>query len=475
MSMDHEENEDQESPFETENPSRRRVDRSDIPDSAQSPDRESLEDLTRGKRKRGKTIGFLLVVVLMAGALYYMFGVQGKSGSHHKKDTDTLSPSDTAGASVVQQAKQAGVQLEQQRKAAEEAAAKRHDPNSAADATIGEPATVGVPPMGGPAGSGVGANGPEAAAIAEAKKESEKQAEKEAEIAAAPLQANDVQTLRASDSEQTRAGTSATDDLTKTLTEQLKGTQAAAERQLDKVAQAAASSDSQNNAASARTTATSKAAQEDQWLASQKADDSDPTKMHAAPDSPIVGEGTPVRAVLITGLNTDLPGSVTAIVTSDVYDTVTGQSLMIPKGSRLLGAYSHDVKVGQERVLIAMTRLVRPDGSWIDLSGTTGSELDGSAGLVGDVNNHFWKIFGSALVIGAATLLVDRADTNVTVTTGESTTQEGGTIFAQTLQQVVQNLLQKNESISPTITRDGGTQFIFMVRHDLAFTPYNRT
>ncbi|WP_321816709.1 MULTISPECIES: TrbI/VirB10 family protein [unclassified Paraburkholderia] len=463
--------EDEDSPFAAENPSRRRVDRSDIPESSQSPDREPLEDLTRGKRKRGKTAGFILVVALLAGALYYVFVVQGKSGGHHKKDTDTLTPSDAAGTNVVQQAKQAGLQLEQQRNDEAAAAAKRHDPNAAAAATIGG--------MGGPQSAlALPANGASAAAeaaAAEEKKELEARAEKAAEIAAAPLEATNVQTLRASDATAASGATASADDMTKTLTDQLKANQAAADKQFDRAMKQAETSTNTSNTASATSTATSRASQEDQWLAAQKADDSEATRMHAAPSSPVVGEGTPVRAVLITGLDTDLPGSITAMITSDVYDTVTGQQLMIPKGSRLSGQYSHDIKEGQERVLIAMTRLVRPDGSWIDLSGTTGAEMDGSSGLVGDVNNHFWKIFGSALVIGAATLLVDRADTNVTVSTGASTTQEGGTIFAQTLQQVVQNLLQKNENIAPTITRDGGTQFIFLVRHDLAFTPYNRT
>ncbi|KAF7963345.1 hypothetical protein AWV80_10475 [Cupriavidus sp. UYMU48A] len=145
---------------------------------------------------------------------------------------------------------------------------------------------------------------------------------------------------------------------------------------------------------------------------------------------------------------------------------------MIPKGSTLTGSYNHDIKVGQGRVLIAITRLIRPDGSWIDLSGTTGSEMDGTSGLESDVNNHFWKIFSSAMVVGAATLLLDKSQQNVTVNQGLGTTQLGGTIFAQTLQQVVAGLLSRNKDIPPTLSRSGGTEFIFMVRNDLALTQY---
>ncbi len=77
-------------------------------------------------------------------------------------------------------------------------------------------------------------------------------------------------------------------------------------------------------------------------------------------------------------------------------------------------------------------------------------------------------------MIGAATLLLDQSQQNVTINQGLGTTQMGGTIFAQTLQQVVTDLLSRNQNIPPTLTRSGGTQFIFMVRHDLALSPYYR-
>ncbi|WP_145962417.1 TrbI/VirB10 family protein [Paraburkholderia fungorum] len=475
-----EEIEEQDSPFEAANPSRRRVDPSDIPDSVQAPEREAVEDLTRGKRKKGKTLGFLLMLALLGGGLYYMYGMSDKPSSHRRKSQDTLTPSEMAGSTVVSGAKAAEAQVEQQRRqaaaaaAASAAAAKGLDPNAAAAAVIGAGGTGGA----------VGASGAAAplsasqaaAAAAAAKQEADAKAAKEAEIAASPLQANDVQILRTEDAGRSSAPQSPADQLAQSLNDQMKTNQAAADRQMDRIMQMSTSYGGQGGSGGANPIASaSRAAQQDQWLASQRNDDSAPTQMHAAPAMPVVSEGTPVRSVLLTGLDTDNPGRVKAMVTSDIYDTVTGRSLMIPKGSILTGDASHDVKVGQDRVLIAMTRLIRPDGSWIDLSGTTGDEMDGTSGLEGDVNNHFWKIFGSALVVGAATLLLDKSQTTVTLGQGLGTTQMGGTIFAQTLQQVVSDLLSRNQNIPPTITRSGGTQFIFLVRHDLALTPYYRS
>ncbi|MBP0633131.1 MULTISPECIES: TrbI/VirB10 family protein [unclassified Cupriavidus] len=464
---------DQDLPFEAENPSRRRVDRDDMRNSVQEPERETVEELTRGKRKKGKTAGFLLVVVLLGGGLYYLYGGPDAPAGR-RRSVETLTPSETAGATVLSGAKAAEVQAEQERKQAAASAAAaaqgRVDPNAAATAAIG----TGQGGFVNSAGPNQSVSQAAAAAEAAAKQEAKEKAEKEATIAASPLLSNDVQVLRSDDGGRPGGPQSAADQLAQSFSEQMKASQASADRQMDRVLQMSTSFGGQGATGGSALGPTSNASQQDQWLNSQKSGAGTPTKMHAAPTMPIVSEGTPVRSVLLTGLDTDNPGSVKAMVTSDIYDTFTGRILMIPKGSTLTGSYNHDVKVGQNRVLIAITRLIRPDGSWIDLSGTSGAEMDGTGGLESEVNNHFWKIFSSAMVVGAATLLLDKSQQTVTVNQGLGTSQLGGTIFAQTLQQVVSTLLNRNKDIPPTLSRSGGTEFIFMVRNDLALTQYYR-
>ena len=465
----------QDFPFEAGNPSRRRVDRDEMRNSVQEPEREAVEELTRGKRKKGKTAGFFIVVALLGGGLYYLYGMPDAPAGR-RRNVESLTPSETAGATVVSGARAAEVQAEQQRKqaAASAAAAQGGDPNAAATAAIG----IGQGGSGSPASSGGAAAqaASQAAAAAEsaAKQEAKEKAEKEATIAASPLLSNDVQVLRSDENGRTAGPQSPADQLAQSLSDQMKASQAAADRQMDRVLQMSTSYGGQGANVGSAIGPLTHASQQDQWLSSQRSGAGTPTQMHAAPGMPIVSEGTPVRAVLLTGLDTDNPGSVKAMVTSDIYDTVTGRVLMIPKGSTLTGSYNHDIKVGQSRVLIAITRLIRPDGSWIDLSGTTGAEMDGTSGLESDVNNHFWKIFSSAMVVGAATLLLDKSQQTVTVNQGLGTSQLGGTIFAQTLQQVVSNLLSRNKDIPPTLSRSGGTEFIFMVRNDLALKQYYR-
>jgi hypothetical protein len=119
-----------------------------------------------------------------------------------------------------------------------------------------------------------------------------------------------------------------------------------------------------------------------------------------------VNAGTIMPTILLTGLNSDLPGEVVGQVRESVYDTVTGNYLLIPQGSRLLAKYDSMVAFGQERVLICWNRLIRPDGTSVNLERMPGVDLAGYAGFADQVAHHWWRILsGIALgsLLGAAT------------------------------------------------------------------------
>jgi type IV secretion system protein VirB10 len=188
----------------------------------------------------------------------------------------------------------------------------------------------------------------------------------------------------------------------------------------------------------------------------------------------VVNEGHVIRAVLMTRINSDLPGRVLARVTADVYDSQQ-RHVVIPKGSQLIGTYSSQIIVGQERLLMAMNRLILPNGSWISLSGAGASDMAGTSGVRADVNNHFWKMFGSSLVLGASTLLLPREDTTISTlqsAAGNATPGTAGSVFATALNDVLKTLLERNRQISPTLGVQEGEEFIFMVAHDMAMVPY---
>lgn len=181
-------------------------------------------------------------------------------------------------------------------------------------------------------------------------------------------------------------------------------------------------------------------------------------------------QGKTIPAVLTRELNSDLPGLVSACTTTPVYDSLSGENLLIPRGSCLQGQYSNLVANGQERILFAFTRLMLPDGTGIDLPGNPGADLVGAAGVAGDVNNHFFKMFGTSLIVA---VLGDWAERGKTVVQTNGTTGGPATAAGQVLVDVSRSILQRNQNIPPTITIAKGTRIVVEVTRDMEFQgPY---
>ena len=119
-----------------------------------------------------------------------------------------------------------------------------------------------------------------------------------------------------------------------------------------------------------------------------------------------VSQGTLIPAVLETAINSDLPGYVRAVVSSDVR-SFDGSRVLVPRSSRLIGQYKSGVAAGQTRAYVMWTRLIRPDGVSVALA-SPAVDAAGQTGLTGTVDSHFMKRFGSALLLsvvgGASTL-----------------------------------------------------------------------
>jgi type IV secretion system protein VirB10 len=190
-----------------------------------------------------------------------------------------------------------------------------------------------------------------------------------------------------------------------------------------------------------------------------------------APASPyVVQAGSVIAAALITGLRSDLPGQITAQVTENVYDSPTGRTLLIPQGARLVGEYDSQVAFGQERVLLAWTRLILPDGRSIALERQPGSDAAGYAGLEDGVDNHWGKLFQAAIL---STLLsvgseagTSQDENNLT----QALRAGAANSFSQTGQQIVEHEL----TIQPTLTIRPGYPVRVMVTHDLILEPYHQ-
>ena len=190
------------------------------------------------------------------------------------------------------------------------------------------------------------------------------------------------------------------------------------------------------------------------------------------PHSPYeVKAGTVIPTVLITGINSDLPGQIVGQVRENVYDSVSGNFLLIPQGSRLLAAYDSMVAWGQERVLLCWNRLIRPDGSSIALGCMPGVDLSGYAGFADEVDNHWLRIIGGAAVSSLLAATAQRSQGDVTGYQ-PSLPQLWASGAAGSINQAGQELTQKNLQIQPTITIRPGFTVNVLVSRDIAVPPY---
>jgi len=180
--------------------------------------------------------------------------------------------------------------------------------------------------------------------------------------------------------------------------------------------------------------------------------------------------GSVIPAVMISGINSDLPGNIIAQVQNNIYDTRTGNYLLIPQGAKLFGRYDSQIAYGQNRVLIAWDRIIFPDSSSITLAGMAGSDSAGYAGFGDQVNNHYARIFGSAILMSFLEAGAQLSQPQNTTTNAAPTASQviGASVGAQ-LAQTGNQLIQKNLSIQPTIEIRPGYTFNVMVNKDIIF------
>jgi type IV secretion system protein VirB10 len=186
------------------------------------------------------------------------------------------------------------------------------------------------------------------------------------------------------------------------------------------------------------------------------------------PPSPyVVQAGAVIPAALVTGLRSDLPGQITAQVTSNVYDSPTGRFLLIPQGARLIGEYDSRVAFGQSRVLLVWTRLILPNGRSIVLERQPGADQAGYAGLEDGVNNHWGRLFMAASL---ATIL------NIGVELGADDDDDIARAIREGTQDTIgragDEIVRRQLSVPPTLTIRPGFPVRVMVTRDLILEPY---
>ena len=181
----------------------------------------------------------------------------------------------------------------------------------------------------------------------------------------------------------------------------------------------------------------------------------------------LILQGKFIDAVAETAMNSDLPGQIRALVSHDIY-AERGRRVMFPRGTRLLGEYNTAITKGQERLFVVWTRAIRPDGIDIALL-SGGSDSLGRAGLSGEVDTHFWTIFGTSALLsvigaGAATAGVNSRQDQL----------NSAAIYraeiAESFNRSATRVLDKYLDIKPTIRIANGEKLKVFVARDLDFT-----
>lgn len=178
--------------------------------------------------------------------------------------------------------------------------------------------------------------------------------------------------------------------------------------------------------------------------------------------------GSIIAASLITGLNSDLPGLVTAQVTENVYDSVSGQSLLIPQGSRLIGRYDSDIAFGQSRALVVWQRIIRPDGSSIRIDNVPATDAQGYAGLADRVDRHGWQLLKGVVLstlLGVGSELSFGGSESDLVRALRESAQQGGARAGD-------QLVARSLGIPPTLRVRPGWPLRVVVHSDIVLRPW---
>ncbi|HEX5422412.1 MAG TPA: TrbI/VirB10 family protein [Candidatus Acidoferrales bacterium] len=183
----------------------------------------------------------------------------------------------------------------------------------------------------------------------------------------------------------------------------------------------------------------------------------------------VLFEGTILETVLLNRLSGDFNGPVECLVTTDIYSH-DRQHLLIPSGTKVLGEAKRVEEFGQTRLAITFHRLIMPDGYSVNLDQFKGMNQIGDTGLRDQVNNHYFKIFGASLAVGAIGGISEAQSSGLLNQTGIQSMEAG---VGQSMGQTSQRILDKFLNILPTITIREGHRVKIYLSGDLAIPDYS--
>jgi type IV secretion system protein VirB10 len=173
----------------------------------------------------------------------------------------------------------------------------------------------------------------------------------------------------------------------------------------------------------------------------------------------LLPKGAFIDCTLETAIDSTLPGMTTCITATDTFG-VDGSTVLMERGSKLVGETRGEAHQGQARIFVLWTEARTPTGVIVPLASPGTDEL-GRSGLPGEVNRHFFQRFGAAILIS----VIDGA------VQGEIASRSNGAVIVNpsTSQDVMTEVLKDTINIPPTITKAQGDRIQVFVARDLDF------
>lgn len=182
--------------------------------------------------------------------------------------------------------------------------------------------------------------------------------------------------------------------------------------------------------------------------------------------------GSIIPVTLLTGIDSDLPSQVVCQVRENVYDSITGDVLLIPQGAKIIGDVNNGViGAAQERIAVTWKRMILPNGYSVNLGNMAAVDSSGYPGLKDKVNSHTGKIFSATLLTSLISAAAQIASGN-TSSDDQSSRQLAVSGAAGNILNAGSKILERNININPTIQISPGTIFNIFVNDDLVLRPY---
>lgn len=185
-------------------------------------------------------------------------------------------------------------------------------------------------------------------------------------------------------------------------------------------------------------------------------------------------QGTVIPAILSSGINSELPGQVSAMVTRDIKDSIRGRFLLIPKGSKLLGQYGSTAAFGSQRLFLGFNRIIFPNGYSLSLGSMPGQSPDGYAGFDAEVDNHFFRILSNCFFLSSITTAASSVQQTYGTSSGVGTlyTSQARELSSD-VSEALGRIIERNINLAPTLKVQPGYKFTISLTKDIFFKePY---